>query len=59
MAPYYVLNGITALTFVTMVPFVWIRYGAGYGLFLVEHMSSGWGSMSDVHGKTVWFELRA
>ncbi|HET6815752.1 MAG TPA: GAF domain-containing protein [Mycobacteriales bacterium] len=30
----------------------------GRGLFLVEHLSSGWGSVSDGAGKTVWFELR-
>ena len=31
----------------------------GRGLFLVEHLSTGWGSAADDHGKTVWFELRA
>jgi anti-sigma regulatory factor (Ser/Thr protein kinase) len=30
----------------------------GRGLFLVEHLSSGWGSVADGAGKTVWFELR-
>jgi serine phosphatase RsbU (regulator of sigma subunit)/transcriptional regulator with GAF, ATPase, and Fis domain/anti-sigma regulatory factor (Ser/Thr protein kinase) len=31
---------------------------SGRGLFLVEHLSTGWGSAADDHGKTVWFELR-
>ena len=31
----------------------------GRGLFLVEHLSAGWGSVSDGTGKTVWFELSA
>ncbi|HET7529754.1 MAG TPA: SpoIIE family protein phosphatase [Mycobacteriales bacterium] len=31
----------------------------GRGLFLVEHLSTGWGSVVDSSGKTVWFELRA
>jgi hypothetical protein len=31
----------------------------GRGLFLVEHLSTGWGSVADGAGKTVWFELRA
>ena len=31
----------------------------GRGLFLVEHLSSGWGSVSTESGKTVWFELQA
>jgi len=29
----------------------------GRGLFLVEHLSAGWGSVADENGKTVWFEL--
>jgi GAF domain-containing protein len=31
----------------------------GRGLFLVEHLSAGWGSVSGDSGKTVWFELQA
>ena len=31
----------------------------GRGLFLVDHLSDGWGSVSDDARKTVWFELRA
>lgn len=30
----------------------------GRGLFLVEHLSAGWGSAVDGDGKTVWFELQ-
>ncbi|MDQ1700029.1 MAG: hypothetical protein QOG34_1892, partial [Frankiaceae bacterium] len=47
-------------------PTVGVRMGqsddnaeGGRGLFLVEHMSSGWGSVADDIGKTVWFELQA
>src|SRR3954454_20727063 len=32
---------------------------SGRGLFLVEHLSTGWGSAADDRGKTVWFELQA
>jgi GAF domain-containing protein/anti-sigma regulatory factor (Ser/Thr protein kinase) len=46
-------------------PTVGVRIGrsdddaeGGRGLFLVEHMSSGWGSVADDAGKTVWFELQ-
>ena len=31
----------------------------GRGLFLVEHLSAGWGSVAGDSGKTVWFELQA
>ncbi len=31
----------------------------GRGLFLVEHLSAGWGSAVDDTGKTIWFELQA
>jgi hypothetical protein len=37
-APYDALNGITALVFVTAVPFVWRRFGAGYGLFMLANL---------------------
>ena len=30
--------------------------GRGYGLFLVDHISSRWG-VTDEGGTTVWFEL--
>ena len=31
----------------------------GRGLFLVDHLSEGWGSVADDARKTVWFELQA
>ena len=31
----------------------------GRGLFLVDHLSDGWGSLADDARKTVWFELQA
>jgi len=31
----------------------------GRGLFLVEHLSDGWGSVADDARKTVWFELQS
>ncbi|HEU5033583.1 MAG TPA: SpoIIE family protein phosphatase [Mycobacteriales bacterium] len=31
----------------------------GRGLFLVEHLAAGWGSVVEGDGKTVWFELQA
>jgi serine phosphatase RsbU (regulator of sigma subunit)/anti-sigma regulatory factor (Ser/Thr protein kinase) len=31
----------------------------GRGLFLVEHLAAGWGSLAETDGKTVWFELQA
>jgi serine phosphatase RsbU (regulator of sigma subunit)/anti-sigma regulatory factor (Ser/Thr protein kinase) len=31
----------------------------GRGLFLVEHLSAGWGSVAGETGKSVWFELQA
>lgn len=31
----------------------------GRGLFLVDHLSDGWGSMADDALKTVWLELQA
>jgi hypothetical protein len=38
MAPYDTLNGITALAFAAAVPFVWVRFGAGYGLFVLANL---------------------
>lgn len=29
----------------------------GWGLRLVDHLSSDWGTVMDPHGKTVWFDL--
>jgi hypothetical protein len=38
MAPYDTLNGLTALAFVVGTPFVWRRFGAGYGLFMLANL---------------------
>jgi hypothetical protein len=37
-APYDTLNGIAAILFVAAVPFVWMRYGAAYGLFMAANL---------------------
>jgi len=45
MAPYDTLYGVTGILFVLAVPFIWRRFGAGYGLFMLLNlwlpMSSG------------------
>ena len=38
MAPYDLLNGLTALVFVAAVPFVWVRLGAAYGFYLAANL---------------------
>lgn len=38
-APYDTLYGLTALVFVVATPFVWRRFGAGYGLFLAANLA--------------------
>lgn len=38
MAPYDTLNGLTAIAFVALVPFVWKRLGAGPGLFMLANL---------------------
>ena len=38
MAIYDTLNGVTALAFAASVPFVWRRFGAGYGLFMIANL---------------------
>lgn len=38
MAPYDTLNGIAALAFAAAVPFVWRRFGAAYGIFMVANL---------------------
>ena len=38
MAPYDTLNGIAALAFAASVPFVWRRFGAAYGMFMVANL---------------------
>jgi hypothetical protein len=38
MAPYDVLNGISALVVVSALPLIWRRFGAGYGLFVLANL---------------------
>lgn len=38
MAPYDSLNGLAALASVVAVPFVWVRLGAAYGLFMAANL---------------------
>lgn len=38
MALYDTLNGLTALAFAASVPFVWKRFGAAYGIFLLVNL---------------------
>src|SRR5262249_16033567 len=38
VAPYDTLNDVTALVFVIALPFVWRRFGAGYGLFMLTNL---------------------
>jgi hypothetical protein len=38
MAAYDALYGVTALLFVAAIPFIWMRFGAGYGLFLALNL---------------------
>jgi hypothetical protein len=38
MAPYDTLNGLSALMFVIATPFVWRRFGAGYGLLMLANL---------------------
>ena len=38
MAPYDTLYGVTGIAFVAAIPFVWRRFGAGYGLFLLANL---------------------
>jgi hypothetical protein len=37
-ARYDALNGVTALLFVVAIPFVWIRFGAAYGLYMAANL---------------------
>ena len=45
-APYQLLNGGAALVLVVALPFIWARFGAGYGLWVLVNLwvplSSGW-----------------
>jgi hypothetical protein len=38
MAVYDTLYGVTGIAFVAAVPFVWMRFGAGYGLFMLLNL---------------------
>ncbi|HEY2906859.1 MAG TPA: glycosyltransferase family 39 protein [Vicinamibacterales bacterium] len=38
MAVYDTLYGVTGVLFVVAVPFVWYRFGAGYGLFMIANL---------------------
>jgi hypothetical protein len=38
MAPYDVLNGVTATIVVLSIPFVWRRLGAAYGIFILANL---------------------
>jgi Dolichyl-phosphate-mannose-protein mannosyltransferase len=38
MAVYDTLYGVTGILFVTATPFVWRRFGAGYGLFMLLNL---------------------
>jgi hypothetical protein len=37
-APFDALNGMAALIFVVSIPFIWIRFGAAYGLFMLVNL---------------------
>jgi hypothetical protein len=37
-ALYDVLYGVTGIVFVTLIPIVWIRFGAGYGLLMLLNL---------------------
>jgi hypothetical protein len=39
MAMYDALYGVTGVLFLAAVPFVWIRFGAGYGLFMALNLA--------------------
>jgi hypothetical protein len=38
MAVYDTLCGVTALLFVAAIPFVWRRFGAAYGVFMLANL---------------------
>jgi hypothetical protein len=38
MAPYDTLYGVAGILFILAIPFVWRRFGAGYGLFMVLNL---------------------
>ena len=38
MAPYDTLHGITAIVFIALIPLVWLKFGAGYGVFMLLNL---------------------
>ena len=38
MAPYDALYGVTGILFALSIPFVWTKFGAGYGLFMLLNL---------------------
>jgi len=38
MAPYDTLNGLAGLAFVVAIPFVWVKLGATYGIFMAASL---------------------
>lgn len=38
MAPYETLYGVTGILFALSIPFVWMKFGAGYGLFMLLNL---------------------
>ena len=38
MAPYDTLYGVTAIVFAASIPFVWARFGAAYGCFVLANL---------------------
>jgi hypothetical protein len=38
MAPYDALYGVTGILFALSIPFVWMKFGAGYGVFMLLNL---------------------
>ena len=38
MAPYDTLHGLTAISFILLIPFVWRKLGAAYGVFMLLNL---------------------
>jgi hypothetical protein len=38
IAPYETLYGVTGILFALAIPFVWMKFGAGYGLFMLLNL---------------------
>ena len=39
MGPYDTLYGVTAIAFLLLTPFVWLKFGTAYGLFMLLNLS--------------------